>query len=61
MWVLARLGVETAKQLKAGQLTATTKEVQAAVRAVLPGELAKHAVSEGAKAAVKCVSLVSSV
>jgi len=31
----------------------TARDVQAAARAVLPGELAKHAVSEGTKAALK--------
>ena len=33
--------------------TMTAREVQTAVRLVLPGELAKHAVSEGTKAATK--------
>ena len=31
--------------------TITSREVQTAVRLLLPGELAKHAVSEGTKAA----------
>merc|ERR1719265_94470 len=30
--------------------TITSREIQSAVRLVLPGELAKHAVSEGTKA-----------
>jgi len=33
--------------------TVTSREVQTAVRVVLPGELAKHAVSEGTKAVTK--------
>lgn len=33
--------------------TLSSKEVQTAVRLVLPGELAKHAVSEGTKAVTK--------
>ena len=33
--------------------TLSSREVQSAVRLVLPGELAKHAVSEGTKAVTK--------
>jgi histone H2B len=33
-----------------GRMTLTSREVQSAVRLVLPGELGKHAISEGAKA-----------
>ena len=33
--------------------TITSREIQTAVRLVLPGELAKHAVSEGTKAVAK--------
>eukprot|EP00917_Polyrhabdina_sp_WS-2016_P028466 GHVP01060772.1.p1 GENE.GHVP01060772.1~~GHVP01060772.1.p1 ORF type:complete len:152 (+),score=22.33 GHVP01060772.1:31-456(+) len=33
--------------------TLTSREIQTAVRLVLPGELAKHAVSEGTKAVTK--------
>ena len=36
--------------------TITTREIQTAVRLMLPGELAKHAVSEGTKAATKYTS-----
>ena len=36
--------------------TLTSREVQTAVRLVLPGELAKHAVSEGTKAVTKFTS-----
>jgi histone H2B len=33
--------------------TITSREIQTAVRLILPGELAKHAVSEGTKAVTK--------
>ncbi|KAA0163210.1 hypothetical protein FNF28_04360 [Cafeteria roenbergensis] len=36
--------------------TCSSREVQTAVRLVLPGELAKHAVSEGTKAVTKFTS-----
>ncbi|KAM8929340.1 histone H2B type 2-K1-like [Lycaon pictus] len=36
-----------------GQTTLTSWEVQTAVRWLLPGELAKHAISEGTKAITK--------
>ena len=36
--------------------TITSQEIQTAVRLILPGELAKHAVSEGTKAVTKFTS-----
>ena len=39
-----------------GRTTLTSREVQTAVRLLLPGELAKHAVSEGNKAVTKYTS-----
>lgn len=39
------------------QPTLTSREVQTAVRLILPGELAKHAVSEGTKAVTKFTSV----
>jgi len=39
--------------IKAGRKTISAKDIQSAVRLVLPGELAKHAVSEGTKAVTK--------
>ncbi|EME26024.1 hypothetical protein GpartN1_g3227.t1 [Galdieria partita] len=36
--------------------TLTSREIQTAVRLLLPGELAKHAVSEGTKAVTKYTS-----
>eukprot|EP01096_Ripella_sp_DP13-Kostka_P012187 TRINITY_DN5031_c0_g1_i1.p1 TRINITY_DN5031_c0_g1~~TRINITY_DN5031_c0_g1_i1.p1 ORF type:complete len:225 (-),score=102.60 TRINITY_DN5031_c0_g1_i1:15-647(-) len=41
------------------KLTLTSREIQTAVRLVLPGELAKHAVSEGTKAVCKFSSTKS--
>ena len=36
--------------------TISSREIQTAVRLLLPGELAKHAVSEGTKAVTKYTS-----
>ncbi|CAF0888582.1 unnamed protein product [Brachionus calyciflorus] len=36
-----------------GRSTISSREIQTAVRLILPGELAKHAVSEGTKAVTK--------
>ncbi|XP_032740632.1 histone H2B type 1-M-like [Rattus rattus] len=41
--------------------TITSREIQTAVRLLLPGELAKHAVSEGTKAVTKYTSSNSSL
>ena len=38
--------------------TVSAREIQTAVRFVLPGELAKHAVSEGTKAVTKYMEAV---
>ena len=38
------------------RMTISSREVQTAVRLLLPGELAKHAVSEGTKAVTKYTS-----
>ena len=38
------------------RLTITSREIQTAVRLLLPGELAKHAMSEGTKAVTKYTS-----
>lgn len=38
------------------KMTLTSREIQTAVRLLLPGELAKHAVSEGTKAVTKYTS-----
>lgn len=38
------------------KLTITSREIQTAVRLLLPGELSKHAISEGTKAVTKYTS-----
>ena len=45
------VGAEKASRQNASTLS--SREVQTAVRLILPGELAKHAVSEGTKAVTK--------
>ena len=52
--VFERLATEAARLGKYNsKATLSSREVQTAVRLVLPGELAKHAVSEGTKAVTK--------
>jgi histone H2B len=52
--VFERIIVESSKLSKYNQRnTVTSREIQTAVRLLLPGELAKHAVSEGTKAVAK--------
>ena len=54
---LERIGVEAGKLVKYNKkATLSSREVQTAVRLILPGELAKHAVSEGTKAVTKYTS-----
>ena len=49
-----RLATEAARLVRYNKRhTMSSREVQAAVKLVLPGELAKHAVSEGTKAVSK--------
>lgn len=48
------LAIEAQKVMEAGgRSTLTARDIQNAVRNVLPGELEKHAVAEGAKAVAK--------
>ncbi|XP_002715119.3 histone H2B type 2-K1 [Oryctolagus cuniculus] len=55
--VFERLAGEAAQLAQySGRSTLTSREVQTAVRLLLPGELAKHAVSEGTKAVTKYTS-----
>ena len=55
--IFAQLASEAGRLTKyAGRSTLSSREVQTAVRLVLPGELAKHAVSEGTKAVTKYTS-----
>merc|ERR1711862_441369 len=51
--------VEEARELtmKSGKLTLDSRFIQTSVRLVIPGELAKHAVSEGVKAVTKYCSV----
>ena len=52
--VFERVCSEAAKLARYnGKKTLSSREVQTAIRLVLPGELAKHAVSEGTKAVSK--------
>ena len=52
--VFERIASEAAKLAKyTKKATLSSREIQTSVRLVLPGELAKHAVSEGTKAVTK--------
>ena len=55
--IFDRISTEGGKLAKRNtRKTLSSREVQSAVRLVLPGELAKHAVSEGTKAVTKFTS-----
>ncbi|XP_023403847.1 histone H2B type 2-K1 [Loxodonta africana] len=55
--VFERLAGEATRLAQySGRTTLTSREVQTAARLLLPGELAKHAVSEGTKAVTKYIS-----
>lgn len=45
--------------LRTGAKTVTSRDIQSAVRICLPGELAKHAVSEGTKAVTRYNAVIS--
>jgi len=52
--IFDRIATESGKLARMNKRhTITSREVQTAVRLILPGELAKHAVSEGTKAVTK--------
>ena len=52
-----RVASEASKLAKYNKkATISSREIQTAVRLLLPGELAKHAVSEGTKAVTKYTS-----
>jgi histone H2B len=54
MDLFERIAQEASQLTKYGkQTTLMSREIQSAVRLILPGELAKHAVSEGTKAVTK--------
>ena len=55
--VFEKIGAEASKLAKYNKKsTISSREIQTAVRLLLPGELAKHAVSEGTKAVTKYTS-----
>uniref|UniRef100_A0A0E0EMM1 Histone H2B n=1 Tax=Oryza meridionalis TaxID=40149 RepID=A0A0E0EMM1_9ORYZ len=55
--IFEKLAGEAAKLVRYNKKpTITLREIQTSVRLVLPGELAKHAVSEGTKAVTKFTS-----
>ena len=55
--IFERIAVESSKLVRYNKKgTLSSREIQTAVRLVLPGELAKHAVSEGTKAVTKYTS-----
>ncbi|KAM0833814.1 hypothetical protein ACQ4PT_064035 [Festuca glaucescens] len=55
--IFEKLAGESAKLARYNKKpTITSREIQTSVRLVLPGELAKHAVSEGTKAVTKFTS-----
>ncbi|GMH75098.1 hypothetical protein TrLO_g12819 [Triparma laevis f. longispina] len=51
--IASEAGDETTLVKKNGKSTLSSREIQTAVHLILPGELAKHAVSEGTKAVTK--------
>ena len=56
--VFEKISLEAAKLVRYNKKqTLSSREVQTAVRLLLPGELAKHAVSEGTKAVTKYTSV----
>ena len=55
--VFDKLATESSRLVRySHKRTLSSREIQTAVRLVLPGELAKHAVSEGTKAVTKFTS-----
>jgi histone H2B len=55
--IFERIAVESSKLSEyTKRTTITSREIQTAIRLILPGELAKHAVSEGTKAVTKYTS-----
>ena len=55
--IFERIATEAGKLCRFNnKATLSSREIQTAVRLILPGELAKHAVSEGTKAVTKYTS-----
>jgi hypothetical protein len=60
--IFERVAVEASKLAQYNKRsTISSREIQTSVRLILPGELAKHAVSEGTKAVTKFASILSLV
>ena len=61
--IFERIASESSRLAKINKqrkkITVTSREIQTAVRLLLPGELAKHAVSEGTKAVTKYMASTS--
>ena len=52
--IFERIASESGRLVRySGRSTLSSREVRTAIRLILPGELAKHAVSEGTKAVTK--------
>ena len=62
--IFERIASESSRLAKINKqrkkITVTSREIQTAVRLLLPGELAKHAVSEGNKAVTKYMMATTS-
>ncbi|KAF8334182.1 histone-fold-containing protein [Cantharellus anzutake] len=55
--IFERIASESSKlALYSRKSTISSREIQTAVRLILPGELAKHAISEGTKSVTKFTS-----
>jgi histone H2B len=55
--IFEKIATEAAKLARYNKKpTVSSREIQTSVRLILPGELAKHAVSEGTKAVTKFTS-----
>ena len=58
--VFEKISQESSRLVKYNKKqTLASKEVQTAVRLLLPGELAKHAVSEGTKAVSRYAAMIA--
>lgn len=52
--IFERIAAEAGRLVRyTGKATLSSREIQTAIRLILPGELSKHAVSEGTKAVTK--------
>jgi histone H3 len=60
-WCAENIVATAFTHLRHGKATVTARELQSAIRLFIPGELAKHAISEGTKAVTKIVCGSASV